>query len=108
MHQTGDLRNATGKLTIRNAGSGSFTWTADFPPGIEFSSSSGVVTEDTPAKITISVPTSGLGNGTYDLGSITITATLDIGVVKDVLSVHPIKLIVSDLYQAYTPIVSNR
>ncbi|GMQ77864.1 MAG: pyrrolo-quinoline quinone [Anaerolineae bacterium] len=108
LHQTGDPKNATGVITIRNAGSGSFTWTANFPPGIGFSSSSGVVTEDTPSTITISVPTAGLRDGTYDLGSITIKATLDIGVVKDVLSVHPVKLIISDLHRAFTPIVSNR
>jgi hypothetical protein len=108
LHQTGDLRNATGKLTIRNAGSGSFTWTADFPPGFEFSSSSGVVTEDNPAKITVSVPIAGRGQGTYDLGSITINATLDVGVLRDVQSVHPVQLIIGELQRAFTPIVISR
>jgi hypothetical protein len=108
MHQTGDLRNATGKVTIRNAGNGSFSWTADFPPGIEFSSSSGVVTEDSPAKITVSVPITGRGEGTYDLGNITITATLDVGVLKDVQSAHPVQLIIGDLHHTFAPIVSNR
>jgi len=108
LHQAGNPRNAVGVMTIRNAGSGSFTWTANYPGGIGLSPSSGEVSEDTPVKLTISVPSGGMGNGTYDLGNITITATLDNGVIKEELSLHPVKLVIGDFFQVFAPITSNR
>ena len=48
------------------------------------------------------------GRGTYDLGNITIKTPLDIGVQKDVITVHPVQLIIADLYRTYTPLISNR
>ena len=108
LHQTGDLTNAWGKMTIRNTGSGSFKWRANIPPGIGLSATTGTVTEDSPSVITISVPTMGLAEGTYDLGDITIKTTLDIGVIKDVTSEHPTKLIIGNLHHIYTPLINSR
>ncbi len=108
LHQAGDPRSAKGEITIKNSGSGSFSWSAQFPLGIGLSPTSGTVTDDSPAEISISVVTVGLGRGTYDLGNITIKTPLDIGVQKDVITVHPVQLIIADLYRTYTPLISNR
>ena len=107
LHQIDDSGDATSELSIQNSGSGSFEWTAVYPQELTISQSSGTVSALDSAKTTVTIPTAGRGEGVYNLGNITINATMETGAVINAQESISVKLIIGDFYRIFTPFVGH-
>ena len=107
LHPLDDKGAAITNLSIQNSGSGSFDWTAVYPNELTISQSSGTVSALGVAKTTVTIPTDGRGKGEYNLGNITINATMEAGAVINAQESVSVKLIIDDFYRIFTPFVGN-
>ncbi len=106
-HQVGNTSNAQELLPIHNVGQGVFNWQASTPSGIWMSPDNGLLQPGESAMATVNIDTQGLGKGVYPLGNITISATMEDGVVLNSPSEHTVTLIVGDINQFYLPLISK-
>ena len=107
LHQICDNSPATTQIPVRNLGEGNISWTITAPVGIDIVPLNGDTSFLQPDTVTISVPTSGRGEGAYSFGNVSITATIDGDIVLNSPSYHPLTLIVCDIQHFYFPRVAK-
>ncbi len=106
MHDVGNDDNQRVAVQLINSGGGAFNWTATKPAGssMTISPSSGTVT--TTAIVFVTIPTSQYNEGTYNLGSITFTATsVGGGAIVNGNAKLPVQLRVAELSSVFLPMV---
>ncbi|MCA9935602.1 MAG: VCBS repeat-containing protein [Anaerolineales bacterium] len=97
--------NTITNITIKNGGDGSdsLNWTAT-PTGLTLGDSSGTLSGGESQTIEVTLPTSGLGVGTYNLGSIEVTGMVDgHHVANSPTTIQVTVYIVDTLYQSFLP-----
>jgi hypothetical protein len=107
LHQSGDSSDASTVLAIKNSGSRSFDWSSTYPSDVILTPSTGVIDELGVTYITVTVDTHGMSDGVHALGNININATMEAGIVINGNLSFPIRLIVGDIYQLYTPYIGK-
>ena len=95
--------NIKTNITVRNSGAKSITWTAT-PSGMTLNDTGGTLTSGQSQVIQVTLPTSVLGVGTYDVGSIEITGTFEGHNVTNSPTTITVRVqIVDTLYQTFLP-----
>jgi hypothetical protein len=107
LHQSGTSGPAISTLVIRNMGGGSFNWSASALSGVTLMPASGTANAGQIVLVQVTVNTNGYGNGSHFLGSITVTASSDMGVVQNSPSQHPVRLIIGDLSHVFMPLLNR-
>jgi len=106
LHQYGDPPNEQAALQFRNTGEGSFSWAVSSKPGaVTVNPSSGTAFYTTTVSTAVTVNTTGYTTGTYSLGNIVITGTVNGTPVGGSPSQIPVTLYVGRVYRAYLPLV---
>jgi hypothetical protein len=102
LHQSGTSSSERATLYVSNSGDGSFTWSiASKPSRVTISPASGGPNQ----MMTITVDTTGLGNGTHPLGNIVINATAPGQTVLNAPQSIPVTLWVGQVKRVHLPMV---
>jgi hypothetical protein len=105
-HQYGDTTDPVISLSVENQGDGEIAWSGvpSDPARVSLSSSSGSVSTDR-QRVEVTIDASGFVTGTHDLGTITITGTVESEPADGSPTTVPVSLYVGDVFKNFLPIV---
>lgn len=106
LHQYGSGSTETKKLEVGDRGDGSFQWAVSSKPAnVAVNPQAGTASYTSTAEATVTVTTSTYVTGTYSLGNIVITGTVDGEPVLDSPAHVTVTMYVGDVHWVYLPLV---
>ncbi|MCI0396163.1 MAG: FG-GAP-like repeat-containing protein [Chloroflexi bacterium] len=105
LHQDGSSSTGQGVLVVHNTGGAPFNWTATAAQGITLTPASGSTGPGQSATVTVRISIDNRPQGTYQVGSITVTALVGGQPAQNSPTTLPVTLIIGDITNIFLPLI---